>query len=203
MAIENKDFEPNSNKYKKEKVVTPPPTNDYTKKSEVVKKSGGQKILSAIFAGTATDIKSKIIYEVIVPQTKKLLLTMIDTAANTLFYGSGTSASHSSSTSKTKYTNYATISSSTRSAYENRAKTYEYNDIRFQTREDAEAALYDLKTKLSANGIVTVADWFQICNKPFDYTANSYGWHNLSNTKVIEAYGGWIVYFPEALAIEY
>ena len=180
------EYKPNSHKYKAEqkqlenreirKVVSG--------KAQVRKKND---IVSAFIAEDASNVKSYILADVIVPAFKKLIADVIRDGVEMLLYGS-TSGSKSSR----GRVDYSRISRDRddRRDRDYRSDRFDYNNISFETRSEAEEARMQMEEVIERYGFVTVADLYDMADLTAPYTANKYGWTSVRNAEVLRARDG-------------
>lgn len=83
-----------------------------------------------------------------------------------------------------------------------RTQTRIYDDLVFPTRGDAEAVREQMECILEQYGVVKVSDMYELAEVTAPYTANKYGWTNLSRVEVYHARDGYILKMPKAMPID-
>lgn len=136
---------------------------------------------------------------------EELIIPTIDNAIISIvgyFFG-GKKAS--SSSSKTPY----------RQAYQERdthpinktglAKSFTYDDILFDDRNDAEAVIEGMDECIKQYGIVSVLDMYDLANIPLNgnYTARNYGWTNIRAARIIRMSDGYLLKMPRPMPIDH
>ena len=199
------DYTSNSHKSKE---IMPKPTEDtHEKKHEAVvsgevkttKKSGLSKFKDVIVAEDASNVKSYIFMDVLVPAIKKALHDTVTGAAD-MFFGMSDS-SRRTTASKISYRSYyddkndRNLSSTARTAFD-------YDNIVFSSRGDAEAVLSAMEDILSQFGVVSVGDLYDLTDiSTSNYTINKYGWTNIRSAQVVRCRDGYLLKLPRALPI--
>lgn len=81
---------------------------------------------------------------------------------------------------------------------------YKYDDPIFETKEDAEKCLENLKDITDKYGCTTIADLYDVAGVDIDkyYTMNKYGWTNLNHVKIHQTRHGYVIDLPKALLID-
>lgn len=200
------DYTSNSHKSKE---IMPKPTEDtHEKKHEAVvsgevkttKKSGLHKLKDVIVAEDAANVKSYIFMDVLVPAIKKALHDIATGAADMFFYGE-TGTPKKTTASKISYRSYyddkndRNLSSTARTAFD-------YDNIVFSSRGDAEAVLSAMEDILSQFGVVSVGDLYDLADiSTSNYTINKYGWTNIRSAQVVRGRDGYLLKLPRALPI--
>ena len=179
------EYKPNSHKYKAEqkqaenrevrKVVTG--------KAQIKKKN---EFVNAFIAEDASNVKSYILADVIVPAFKKLIADVVRDGVEMMLYGS---------TSGTKSTrgrvDYSRISRDQRDDRRDyRSDRFDYSNISFESRGEAEEARMQMEEMIERYGFVTVADFYDMADLTAPYTANKYGWTSVRNAEVLRARDG-------------
>lgn len=77
------------------------------------------------------------------------------------------------------------------------------DDITFDERGEAEKVLDALYEALGRYPTVSVADFYEFASVPNDnYTANNYGWDNLTGSRIIRTRDGYVVRLPKPFPLE-
>lgn len=163
------------------------------------KKTEMHKIKDAFFATDSTSFKSHFLYDVIIPNAKRIFLdTLSELLGEKRTTRSGTNAG------RVSYRSY--YEDRDKDRYRTQARSsvrYDYDDIAFTSRGDAEEVLSRMDELLEQYGQVTVADLYDLAGLTGDYTDNKYGWLNLASADVIRVSGGdYIIKLPRAQALK-
>ena len=158
MATVNiEDLKPNSHKSKEEeakKEITPITTNVVTKEKRV-----RSKFAEAFLGEDVSSVKDYIIFDVIIPAIKS---TIVDGITNTVEMIFGVSSRKGKGRDR-DYVSYASYYKSDRrdrrrNDVDDRYSRYDYRDITFASRVDADDVLNGLKDLLEDYGKVSVGD---------------------------------------------
>lgn len=199
------EYQPNSHKYKEEQEKKP--ERKITKVTDgparVRKKTGVNKFVDTFISEDVENVKSYIVTDVLIPAIKNTILDIITDSANMFFGGSGRSK-RGSSGSKISYRNFYEQRDTRGRVSESKTSTrFDYNDIVFDSRGEAQAALDQMEDVISEYGFVTVADFYDMADLSQPYTSNKYGWTNVRNAEVLRLRdGGYIIKLPKAMPIE-
>lgn len=142
-------------------------------------------------------VKSYILTDVLIPSGKKLILDIV----NSILYPSGGGRS-SSPVSRVQYTSYDSISSGRKRESIPVRRTYEYDDILFETRKDAELVIMGMDEILNTYEYVSVADMYDLAGIRGDHTDNKYGWNDIRSARVEMTRDGYVIKLPKARPIE-
>ena len=185
--------EPNRNEKKLEKVVS-----GETKK---YRKSEAKKFLGLFTPEDTDNIKNFIVMDIIVPGIKNAIADVV----SIMLFGEANRAGRSirDGRSKLSYQRYYRDDREERRDYVHpRTSTFEYDDVLFETRGDAEMVLDQLVIVLEQYGLVSVADFYDLAGVTCrSYTANKYGWTDLRNAKVVRIRDGYILQLPRTIQI--
>lgn len=209
------DYKPNSNVSKREKnekrEEKPEKHIDPIVKGKVKtrKRSIIQRFTDRFTQEDGPSMGDYFVHEIFIPFFIKLSDEMITSAKDIILYGSAGKRSNK------KSSGYSTVSYRSfyddprgrereRDRYTEKRNAYEFDDIEFETRGDAEdvlATLDDIRERY--DGIVTVRDFYDLVGCPGRYTDCKYGWTSLRNAQVQRVSGGgYIIHFPKAMPID-
>ena len=196
------DFKPNSHRFKEEqrereerkieKVIAGTATTK--KKSEI------SKFASVFISEDVKNVKDYLIMDVLVPTIKKTILSTIDMILNggTPTYTSGRSVGGS----KISYGRFYDNPGSRRVNEPVRSR-FDYDELCFQTRGDAEAVLDEMHNTIERYGFVTVAAMYDMADVSAPpYTSNNFGWTSVRSADVIRTNDGYVIKPPKALPID-
>lgn len=206
--MEELDYKPNSNKYKKEqaelqakKKDLKPVVSGKTKR----KKNEIRKFTDIFFADDWESIKSYIKDDILIPAAKKAFYDVVEGSLSmSLFGGRGGGSSRRSNIDKVSYRDYSASSRKDERRSDNyRSRSVlDYDDILFSSKGDAELVLTRLIEALDTYETVSIADFYDLSNvSDIPHTANNYGWDNLSKAYVDRVRDGYIIRFPKVRPI--
>lgn len=160
--------------------------------SAVLKKpSLGKRARAAVFGGTAQDTGAFVLTEVVLPAVKSIVFDIVQTSVERMLYGDGASARRNGGGSSRNRVGYSAMSTTNRSSSEvvsGRAARADqgYQDLEFETRGDAEAALELLTDRLREYHFVTVAQLYDIAGVTArgSFQDHKWGWDSLNGVGV-------------------
>lgn len=203
MALQTSDYKPNSHKYKAEQKATEERQIARVASGVVKKKSEARKIADMFISDDASNIKSLLLTDVIIPRITQLICDGVQYTCDVLFKGrrdAGSSGSY-----RTSYTSYSSFSDNRTSRFANESpgiSRFDHDDIMFRTKTDAEAVLTQMEEVIARYGFVRVADMYDMAGLPHPFTSNKFGWMSLRYAEVRRAGGGWIIKLPAATPID-
>lgn len=181
---------------KVEKVVSGP--------VKVRKKNEIHKLADVFIAEDASNVKSYIFTDVVVPAIKKLVSDIFTDGLNMLLYGGTNRGERKSTSSYVSYNKYSDRDRGVGRNYEaTRTRTsYSHNDIVLDNRGEAEAVLNQMDDIIETYGFVTVADLYDLVGEAANYTDQKYGWTNIRNAEPVRVRDGYLLKLPKALPID-
>lgn len=205
------NIKPNSHKYREEqhkaaeerkveKVVTG--ATKLKKKSEI------RKFTDIFVSEDVANVKSYILYDVIIPGIKDIVFDIAIGSLKKAFWGESAPMSRKSSGSsnipKVSYGKYYDKAYDRRDLDAGRNKNrFDYDDITFANRADAEAVLMGLDEIIDRYGVARVGDLYDLANvSTNNYMINRYGWTSVSTASVSRVSDGYIIRLPRPLALD-
>lgn len=201
-------YPPNSHKYKEEqknaateekrvqKVVKSPVK---TKKNEV------RKFADIFISEDIASVKSYIFMDVLVPAIKKAVYDIVTNGIDMFLYGGTGKGKSNASGTKVSYRNYYDQKNNTgyRGSENTRSRNgFEYDDIIFNNRGEAEAVKQQMQATIDRYGVVTVADLYDMVDLSAPYTSQKYGWMNVSGAVADRTRDGYVLRLPRAVPID-
>lgn len=215
------DLKPNSHKYKQEEAAKSltvantgnPPAE---KKAECVtqgtvttrKKSLGRRFFDIFIDENVSDVKTYLVYDVLVPAIKENIADLINSAVGMLFFGEASRRivrRNNGGNSKINYGGYFNGGSKTERmpSYGRSRIAHNFDDVVFETRADAELVLDGLMDILQEYKQVSVADLYDLAGKSTEFTDNKYGWIELRGARVVGSpTRGYIIDLPRCVTLE-
>jgi hypothetical protein len=198
------EYTPNSHKFKREQQSA----EEREKAPKVVsgkvtkKKNEIRKMKDVFISEDAGNVKSYIVMDVLIPAIKNTILDIIIDSAKMVF-GGGSRDKGRSVVDKVSYRNYYTSrDDNRRPSTINSYSRFDYDDLVFESRGEAEAVIMQMDAMIEKYGYVTVGDLYDMVEMSAPYTANKYGWTSVANAKAVPIRGGYILKLPKAAPIE-
>ena len=170
---------------------------------KIKKEPLSRKFSNVFLSDSVNDVKSYVIFDVILPGIRDLMYSMITNGTDMLIYGhSRHSAVSKRGTDRENYSKISrgnNIGRSSEPVRGNPRNRYSYNDIIFDSRADAREVLDCMHEVLDRFGIVSVADFYELSHAEecSTYTDNKYGWTNLDNAEVVRDRDGFRIMLPK------
>lgn len=199
---------PNSHRYKAEHQET---SVDKPKMRKIVsgsvktkKKSGMTKFADIFISENVSNVKSYLLMDVLLPAIKNTIEDVVTNGIRMILRGDTSarksSSSRASNISYSRY--YDKYDRRDEDRYSSpRRREYEYDEIVFESRGEAEAVLRRLDEAIDEYGQVTVADLYDLAGITGEYTDNNYGWMNIRNAEAVRVRDGYVLKMPKALPI--
>lgn len=166
------------------------------------KKNWLQKSADAFISEDAQNIKSYILMDVLIPTVKKAISDIVKNGIDMILYD-GNDRPKKGSATRVSYGKYYERDNDRKQERRNyRAGGYDYDDVIFETRGDAEAVLASMDDIIDRYGVVSVGDLYDLADIPTDnYAANKYGWTDISSGRAVRISNGYILKLPRALPL--
>lgn len=197
------DFVPNSNKFKEEQKnklaerKERKPISKVTKgKVKVKKKSELHKLADTFISEDAAKVKSYVIGDVLIPAIKKAISDIVTNGIDMILYGE-TGHSKRPSSSRISYSKYYDDRRDDRcSSTSSLRSRYDYDDVIFETRDEAKEVLERMDELIDLYGVASIADFYDLAGITGNYTDNKYGWTNLASADVVRVRDGYTIKLP-------
>lgn len=168
-----------------------------------------RKLIDMFVSEDSGNLKEYVLLDVLVPAIKDTISTVIKDAIDiVLFGGAGSASGRTRNGSKITYTNYYRSSSrnddrrASASAPSGRGR-FDYDEIEFNSRGDAELVLKDLNDIIDTYQWATVGDLYDLAGLVPPYTSNNYGWTSIRTAEIVRVRGGkYIIDLPKASPID-
>ena len=144
--------------------------------------------------------------DVLVPAIKKAVSDIVTDGISMILYGGtggGNRNRSSSSSSKVSYRSYYDDRRDDRreERYATRGR-FDYEDIVFTSRGEAEAVRMQMLDVIDRYGFVTVADMYDMAGITPPYTSNNYGWVSIRSAEAVRVRDGYVLKLPKASPID-
>ena len=201
------DYQPNSHKFKEEQKETQGENKKRVEKvvTGAVKVKKKNNFASAIISEDAKSVKNYVLMDVLVPAFKKLISDIVTDGIDIILYGGTNKGKKRGNIDYVSYNKFAGGGrDDNRDFNAYKARTgYSYDDIKLESRGEAEAVLRHMGDLIETYGVVSVADLYDLVGESHNYTDNKYGWTNLRNAEPVRARGGgYLLSLPKALPID-
>ena len=166
------------------------------------KKSGFSKFANSIIAEDVHSVGSYILSDVLIPSFKKAIQDIVTNGIDMLLYGKVSGNRGGSNVSRVSYGSYYSGSRLSEPSKPERSSVFDYDNIVFGNRGDAETVLTAMDDIMDKYGFVTVGDFYDLADVPNQsYTVNSYGWKDIRNAQVMRSRDGYVIKLPRAIPI--
>lgn len=196
------DYKPNSNRLREEQKVQEKRVEKPVVKGTAVvkKKSALSKFADEFISEDAKNVKSYVLGEVLIPSIKKAICDIVIDSINMILYGGTRGDRRRSTADRVSYSSFSR--SESRPLREARS-AYSFDDIRLETRGEAQEVLDRMDELMEAYGLVRVADFYDLVGVTGNYTDNKYGWTNIRSAEIVRLRdGGYVIKLPRAMQID-
>lgn len=201
-------YTPNSHKYKEQQNAS---STEEKKVTKVVngpvktKRNDVRKLADIFISEDISNVKSYIFMDVLVPAIKKAIYDIVTNGIDMFLYGGSGKGRNNQPGAKVSYRNYYEQKNNggyRASDNARQSNAFDYDDIVFNNRGEAEAALQQMKDIVARYGIVTVNDLYEMTPLSAPYTSQKYGWMDVSNVDIVRVRDGYILKLPRAVPID-
>lgn len=201
------DYKPNSYKSKEQPqpIVEKKVEKVTTGKVVTKKKSGIAKAAEMFFAEDLRSVKRYVIMEVLLPALKRTFLDMVNNGADMLVNGEITRSKSNTPGSKVSYRSYYDRRDDPpRARIDSRyGSAYDYDELAFETRGDAERVLATLDEIMDTYKMVKVADLYDASGRTPSSVMFNYGWTDIHTASVVRTVDGYyMIRLPRALPLD-
>lgn len=198
----------NSHKMKDEQKALPEKSSEEKKVGKVIsgsaksKKKGEMRKFADVFISEDVgNVKSYIFMEVLVPAVKKAIDDIVTNGVKMILYGE--TRQKKNTTTKVSYGKYYVNSGEQErrsSSYRQSGRNgFDYDEIIFETRGDAESVLDAMNEIISQYGVVSVGDLYDLADVSTDnFAVNKYGWTDIAGCKAVRVRDGYVLKLPKA-----
>lgn len=158
-----------------------------------------RKFAGLIVSDDASNVGNYVLMDVLIPTFKKAVVDVVDMI---LF---GEKGGKRRSDGRTPYRSYYDDRNDRPRKTANMAGRFDYDDISFDSRGDAELVLDQMRDLVDGDrgfGLVTVADMYDLAGLQAPFTARKYGWFNLRTAEVIRGRDCFYIRLPKAMPID-
>lgn len=201
-------YAPNSHKYKEQQNASPTEEKKVTKVVNgpvKTKRNDVRKLADIFISEDISNVKSYIFMDVLVPAIKKAIYDIVTNGIDMFLYGGSGKGRNNQPGAKVSYRNYYEQKNNVgyrASDNVRQSNAFDYDDIVFNNRGEAEAALQQMKDIIARYGIVTVNDLYEMTPLSAPYTSQKYGWMDVSNVDIVRVRDGYILKLPRAVPID-
>lgn len=161
--------------------------------AKTTKKGGLRKFLGMFVSDEVGDVKSYVLFNIIIPGIKRIISDGVDVALN-------------GETGKRKKSNYISeyrggYESNERSRY-NIRDLYEVDDVILDNYGDCEAVLDEMSDLIRQYGMVSVSDLYDMLGQTGrSHTDCKYGWTSLKTARIVPVRGGFMLKLPRVVPL--
>lgn len=203
------------------------PPNSHTKKMEYasIEKSEPEKSIKKVVSGAVmakkkslfkrfaetfvgedvNNVKSYVIYDVLIPAVKATFADMVNQGLEMLFFPNeqrrGTRTSRDRGRSYVSY-DRAYRPEPRQSTYVPSRAGHNFDEIILTSKGEAEVVLSHLIDLIDDYGIASVSDFYSLVGVQGNYMDNKWGWKNLNAAEIQKVRDGWLIYLPKAIPLD-
>ena len=176
-----------------------------TTPAKMKKRSGFRRFADIIIAEDATNVKSYIFTDVLIPALKKAISDIFSNGIDMLLYGESGKSRKSSPSSRISYRNYYDRTEDRRDS--RNVETYSRDifdyDIEFDSIGEANIVLNSLEGLIDRYGVANIGDLYDLSGiSTTNYAVNKYGWTDVRGAQVIRSRDKYVLRMPKATPID-
>lgn len=195
------EYQSNSHRSKAEAAEREKRVEKVVKGKASTSSNAGRKFTNIFVSEDASSVKKYVVEDVLIPTIKDTVANIVKNVVDIVLFGE-TQGNRSRSKSKVSYRSYYDDEKEKSRATTSSRNRFDYDDIKFETRAEAEEVRDQMDNVIETYGHVTVADMYDMADLTAPYTANDYGWKSVVNADIVRARdGGWILKLPNARPI--
>lgn len=185
-----------SEKKKLDKVITG--TAKTKKKNEI------QRFKDVLISEDANNVKSYILLDVLIPALKKAISDIVTNGIDMILYGESGRTRKNNSTSRVSYSSCYRPENNRRDSYSAaRRGGFDYDNIIFETRGDAESVLDTMNEIISKYGLISILDLYDLADiSTSNYMLDKYGWTDISGATPVRVRDGYVLKLPKAVPLK-
>jgi hypothetical protein len=197
------EFKPNSHRSKETRGESVPEKKMdpvISGAAKIKKKSGTQKFAEVFIQEDINSVKSYIFNEVVVPYVKDALLDIV----SALLGRSKHTSRNGSAASQVSYRSFYNKENDRgrNNTVAPQRSVFDYEEIVFESRDDAELVLETMNELILQYGVVSVGDFYDLARvSTNNYATNKYGWADLRSCRIMPVRGGYVLKLPRALSL--
>lgn len=200
--MEETNYPSNSHKSKENRSRDPgKKLEKVIKGSAIIKKSNAQKLADIFVAEDVSNVKSYIIFEVLIPAVKKAISDIVTNGIDMILYGES-GRTKKNGASRISYSGYYNNNRQDR-VPERLNERFNYDNIVIETRSEAEEVLTRMDELVATYGVVSVADFYDLVGVTCEYTDNNYGWTDIRRATIVRVRNGFMIKLPKALPLDH
>lgn len=169
-------------------------------KTSVRKKSLAEKFSDAFIVEDANSVKSYVWTDIIVPSLKDISYNIINGAVEMMLYGSTNRRPANIARGVVNQVSYNLMGQGAKPVQarpQDPKSYYGFQDILFDTRDDAIRVLDGLLESIDRYGKVSVGDLNDLIGTTGEFTDYNYGWYMLGQARVKPVRGGYVLDLPK------
>lgn len=166
------------------------------------KKSELRKVMDIFISDDIHSVKNYIFDDVLVPAIKKAIDDIVSNGIHMLLYNGDKRNGSRSTLSKISYNSISTQNKRPELRANQVRNGFEYDNIIFDNRGDAEAVLSAMDEIVSVYDVVSVLDMYDLADyTTTNYAAQRYGWKDIHTARVVRVSDGYIIQLPRPIPL--
>lgn len=173
------------------------------------KKSIGSNLAQTFFGEDTKSVGSYILWDVLIPAAKNTIQEMVASGIEMLLFGETRVSGRRRDRDRDRsIVSYDRMHHSSRSRndeprrYARPSNRYDFDEIIFETGEEAADVLAGLEDLIKDYNQASVADFYELAGVPdSQWTDNKWGWDDLKRTRCLRVRNGYIIDLPRPIEL--
>jgi hypothetical protein len=172
------------------------------------KKPLGKRIAESFQGDDTRSVGSYILFEVVLPAAKDLIVDTATQAIQRMMYGGDVRPGSGARRGYTPYNKYGSgvtgsrPNISTMSQRPNPRAVHDFSDLVMDNRAAADDVIDSLNEIIMAYDIATVADLYELVGITGSYTDDKWGWSNMAGARVVRVKDGYRIDLPRTISLD-
>ncbi len=164
------------------------------------------KVASALIAEDASEVKSYVMSDVVLPAIKDIIFNTIQSTVEMLLFGEARGGYRRSGSSRGDRTGYSRLyrrEEESPRARATRGRNMSSVEAVVPTRGDAQAVRDEVLHIQNEYDMISVAEFFELCDMPYEYTDRKYGWTDLRerDIEIYSSRGEYVINMPRPVVL--
>lgn len=168
------------------------------------KQNPAKQAVTKFFGGEPKDVALYVLNDVFLPAAKSMFVDMFEQGLERLVFGDTMDDRRrrriSGGNQSVRYDKISTQQSG-RTLSRQARRNHDFDQIVYNTREDAESVLSHMYDYLDRYGVVRVSDLYALSNLTSEFTDRGWGWTDLRGSHIVTLREGSIIDFPPPVEI--
>lgn len=170
------------------------------------KQNPARKIATKFFGGDPKDVALYLVNDVLLPAVKSTFVTMFEEGLERLVFGDTMADRQRRRITGVRgngiaYDKVSAQRQGGRIISRKARITHDFDQLVYQTRQEAESVLSHLYDYLERYGVVRVSDLYDLSDATSNFTDRGWGWTDLRGSRIVAIREGYIIELPDPVEV--